>query len=150
MVLLIGAALAVVSILILVYPFLKARIRAQPKDSPGGASGDMAGLEAIYQEISTLRLEYQLGKVTEDIYREQMRVYRLEAAVALREQAQAGGSALPDDPSEQDILAAQVALRSREGAPDRCPHCGAAVGREDRACAACTAPMGRGPEGNAP
>ena len=129
MALLIGATLAVVSILILVYPFLKAHIRTQPEDSPGGASGDTAGLEAIYQEISTLRLEYQLGKVSEDVYRELLRGYRLQAAVALREQAQAraepgrrAGAPVPGD-----------------GIPGRCPHCGAAVGREDRDCPACNA-----------
>lgn len=86
---LIGATLAVVSILILVYPFLKARLRPLPENSPGKVSGDTQALEAIYQEISTLRLEYQLGKVPEDTYRELLRGYRLQAAVALREQAQA-------------------------------------------------------------
>lgn len=101
--LLIGATLAVVSILILVYPFLKARIRAQPKDSPGGASWNAPELEAIYQEISTLRLEYQLGKVPENVYQELLRGYRLQAAVALRQQAQAGESAILEQPSGEDI-----------------------------------------------
>jgi hypothetical protein len=132
MALLIGAALAVLSIAILVYPFLKARIRAQPEDSPGGADGDTPGLEAIYQEISTLRLEYQLGKVSEDVYRELLRGYRLQAAVALREQARAG----------------TPRCDRGDGIPDRCPHCGATVGREDRACAACNASQA-GSEGNA-
>lgn len=156
MALLIGATLALVSIVILVYPFLKARLRPPPEDSFVGARGDTAGLEAIYQEISTLRLEYQLGKVPEDVYLELLRGYRLEATVALRAQAQAGESALVDDPLEQDILAPQVALRpsqeglhSREGvSPARCPHCGIAVGRGDGACPACTARQA-GSEGNA-
>jgi hypothetical protein len=105
MALLIGATLAVVSILILVYPFLKARIRAQPGDSPGGAPIPIGGLEAIYQEISTLRLEYQLGKVPENVYQELLRDYRLQAAVALRQQAQAGESAILEQPSGEDIRA---------------------------------------------
>ena len=113
MVLLIGAALAVLSIGILAYPFLRVRLRPQGEDSVDGASGDVPSLESIYQEISTLRLEYQLGKVPEDVYQELLRAYRLQAAAALQQQAQAcpelgrraGESAILHQPSGEDFRA---------------------------------------------
>jgi len=103
MVLLIGAALAVLSIGILAYPFLRVRLRPQGEDSVDGASGDVPSLESIYQEISTLRLEYQLGKIPEDVYQELLGTYRQQAAVALQQQAKAGESAILEKPSEEDI-----------------------------------------------
>lgn len=105
MALLIAAALAVLSIAILAYPFLRGRLRLQAEDSRDGASDGALGVESVYQVISTLRLEYQLGKVPEDVYQELLRAYRLQAAVALRQQDQAGNSAILDQPSGEDIRA---------------------------------------------
>jgi len=38
--------------------------------------------------IRTLQLEYQLGKLPDDLYQEQLRAYRLQAASLLRQQAE--------------------------------------------------------------
>lgn len=97
MILLLGAALAVLSIAVVVYPFLKSRSLRHP-GVPGDEVGARHGvplpgaldLESIYSAIRTLQLEYQLGQVPEAVYQEQLRAYRLEAAAALLQQAQAG------------------------------------------------------------
>ena len=96
MMLLVGAVLAVLSIAIVVYPFLKkSRAGVQPDvshDSVGAPpmGPGVADLELVYEAIRTLQLEYQLGKVPEEEYQEQLRAYRLQAAVALRRAAQEG------------------------------------------------------------
>lgn len=105
MVLLIGAALAVLSIAILAYPFFRGRLRPQAEDSRDGTGDDAPGVESIYQKMGTLQLEYQLGKVPEDVYRELLRTYRLQAAVVLRQQDQARDSAIFDQSSGKDIRA---------------------------------------------
>ena len=72
MTLIVGAALALFSLVIVAYPFLKSRIVAGVSRGPA-ATGDAAPeLEPLYDAIRTLQLEYQLGKIPESLYREQL------------------------------------------------------------------------------
>lgn len=137
MALLIGAALAVLSIAIVVYPFLRARFRVQAEASDDSLDSDVLGLESIYEEIRTLQLEYQLGKIPEGVYQEQLRAYRIQAAAILRGQVQAGAVEDADWTLEQEILAAREALRGSNGSSDRCRRCGAHIGPGVSDCSAC-------------
>ena len=94
MAIIIGAVLCLLSIAVLLYPFLKA-----PRLGPGAGTPENAGmesdgpspqeLESVYQAIRTLQLEHQLGRVPDGSYQGQLDAYRLEAAEILRSQAQA-------------------------------------------------------------
>ncbi len=89
MAIIIGAVLCLLSIAVLLYPFIKA-----PR--PGLVDGTLeeAGLEidgdsrqeleSVYQAIRTLQLEHQLGRVPDGSYKDQLDAYRLEAAEILR------------------------------------------------------------------
>ena len=85
MALLVGAALAVFSAVILAYPFLKSRLVSGMGAATLNGNAPNAELEPIYDAIRTLQLEYQLGKVPEHLYREQLQGYRVQAAMILRQ-----------------------------------------------------------------
>lgn len=138
--LIIGAALAVLSVFILVYPFLKPRLRAESEDGEAGADPVSGELAPIYDAINTLHLEYQLGKVPEPLYREQLSGYRVQAAGVLRRQAQeqtdeeAGDTPLPPGLEGRPAPAESPA---DGGQALRCPSCGAAVDPGSAACSGC-------------
>ena len=140
MALLVGALLAVFSIAIVAYPFLKSRFRPGSGDPrPGAASA--ADLGNIYDSIRTLQLEYQLGQVPEHLYREQLRDYRLQAATALRQRMEEQASD-PDWLLEQEVLTARAALRADKGGPWPCPNCRSLPGPGLRVCPECGAELG--------
>ncbi len=95
MALIIGAVLAVLSVIVVVYPFLQRKGRASrdsmekvaggPDPAPDLVTGE---LDALLEAMRTLRLEYQLDKIPDDIYQGQLRTYRLRAAAALRRQVE--------------------------------------------------------------
>ena len=103
---LLGAALAVFSLVMAGYPvlrdaFFRPAHRGDGDAGPAepGDDGDV-GLAAIYDSIDTLELEYQLGNLPEPEYRRQLQAYRLEAAAVVKAQVWSGGichsaSALP-------------------------------------------------------
>ena len=96
MALIIGAILAVLSVLVVVYPFLqrkgRASVRASGEKVAGGPDPapepvpDLVTdeLDALLEAMRTLQLEHQLDKIPDDLYQKQMRTYRLRAAAALR------------------------------------------------------------------
>ena len=126
---LVGAALACFSLLMVGYSFFRGNetreippVASAPPESPfppekGGA--DEVGVDAILDSINTLDLEYQLGNVTDDQYREQMASYRMQVAVAVKSQLERG-DASPELLLEQEILEARAADGWRS-----CPRCDA-------------------------
>ena len=82
---LVGALLAILAIGVVLYPFWRRRFRQPPPavQGPPGHVGD--DRTAIYDEIRTLQLEYQLGAIDEADYQERLRSSRLTAAAALRD-----------------------------------------------------------------
>ncbi len=138
--LIIGAALALFSVAILAYPFRRSRLRARDEGTAADARPAAPELDSFYETIRTLRLEHQLGQVPEELYREQLTSYRLQAAAALRRRVEERAG----DPSwvlEQEVLVARAALRGVEGVLHRCPNCGAAPGPSGAGCPECGAKL---------
>ena len=102
MAVLIAALLAVLVIAVVLYPFVKSRFSGQTtpaRDSlPEVRSGSR---EAVYEEIKTLRLEYELGSIEESEYQERLQEYRLLAATALRDEERPDVSL--SDTQEQNV-----------------------------------------------
>ena len=155
MALVIGAVLALLSVAVAVYPFVRRRLgwdkaadtmvdKAGDR-TPGLAAGaeagdgaDTASLEDIYAAIRTLQLERELGSIPEELYQEQLKDYRIQAALALRRQehsaaakgtgmeqaAQEGGQGLgkaaqqEDDVLEREIRAARDGMRRAAAVTD--------------------------------
>lgn len=129
MALVIGAVLALLSVAVAVYPFVRRRlgwdkaadtaVGTAGDGTPGAADGaDTASLEDIYAAIRTLQLERELGSIPEGLYQEQLKDYRIQAALALRRQEQpaAAGTGMEqaaqeDDVLEREIRAARAGLR---------------------------------------
>ena len=140
MALLVGAALALFSIAIVVYPFLRRRFRfgtGRPKSEVRPTAPE---LDAIYDAIRTLQLEYQLGRVPEYLYREQLQSYRVQAATALRQEMTEQTSDL-ERLFEQEVLVARAVLRSVNGGPRPCPNCRSLPGPELTLCPECGAQL---------
>ena len=147
---LLGAALAVFSLVMAGYPVLRdAFFRparrgdgdaalAEPGDD-GGAHIGGVGLESIYDSIDTLELEYQLGNLPEPEYRRQLQAYRLEAAAVVKAQLERG-----DGPFDQCVAPYGGALAA--GGADAmaaCPECDAPIPAAHRgACPGCGAAVG--------
>ena len=114
--------MAVFSLAIVIHPFLRSRIRSRARGEGNAAGPASPELEPIYDAIHTLQLEYQLGKIPNNLYQEQLRGYRLQAASVLRQQVEDGAGA-PDWVLEQEVLVARAALRGKDGGPRPCPSC---------------------------
>ncbi len=142
MALIVGAALAVFSVAILAYPFLKSRMGARTNaPAPVGSAAD-SDLDPIYDAIRTLQLEYQLGRVPEYLYREQLQGYRVQAAALLRQRV-ADRSGSPDWLLEQEVLVARAALRQTGGGPRPCPNCRSLASPKLVICPECGTSLGR-------
>lgn len=126
MALVIGTVLALLSVAVAVYPFARRRLGWDKSDNaaaagadekPPESAADTASLADIYAAIRTLQLERELGSIPEQLYQEQLNDYRIQAALALRQQEQAAGSpeietaALGDAELEIEIRAARASLR---------------------------------------
>lgn len=108
-----GFFLALLSLAVVIFPFVTARRDSRHAQRPSGRSETQAAqadLEETYAAIETLMLEHQLGNIPGALYQEQLLGYRHEAAEALRRKSQAESSD-PDFVLEQAILAARSALQ---------------------------------------
>ena len=113
MALIIGTILALFSLGVAVYPFLRRRrdktgagsAQADRDGLPVAAAGDAAAgpdsIDSVYDAIRTLQLERELGNIPEGLYREQLDDYRRQAALALRQQAMAQVQAPAEAPDTE-------------------------------------------------
>ena len=129
---LVGAALACFSLVMVGYSFFRGNEARDIEPASPPPEDDAVGVDAILDSINTLELEYQLGNVTEDQYREQMAAYRLQVALAVKAELERG-DASPELLLEQEILAARA-----NGAS------------EWRSCPRCDAPLPATTDGDAP
>ena len=147
MALTIGAILALLAIAVAVFPFVRHRLFGQPlaegRSAPdvedaGSVEYGPEELEEIYQAISTLQLERELGNIPEGLYREQLNSYRIAAARLLRglDPARGGDWAL-----EEEIRVARSGLGGREVPSRPCPNCGRPVSIHAGDCPECGVPM---------
>ncbi len=135
-----GAVLAVFSIVLVGYAFVRGH---QPGPAAGATAppeSDDQALGDIFDAIHTLELEYQLGRMPQEEFQVQFQAYRVRAATVLRDQLEAGRG----DPAwvlEQEILLARDALRGTNGKTMHCPDCSAAVPGGTGNCPHCGAEL---------
>lgn len=142
----IGTLLALLCIGVVLYPFWKpGAVFRQQIPSPGhdsDAPDEGPDLETIYEAIQTLQLEHQLGNVPQGLYREQLGAYRIQAALALRQQAESPGQDA-DRVLEQEIMLARASLAGSASALSNgntvsCPNCGVTIGVGLTMCPECS------------
>lgn len=89
MAILIGVLVGILSIALLLYPFVKRRfLRIAPPSQISQEQHGLDGRQTIYDDIKALQLDYDLGSIAEQEYQEQLRAYRIQAAAALKDQDQ--------------------------------------------------------------
>ena len=132
---LIGALLGILVIVIVLYPFLRGRVRPGPPIASDAGPGSR---EPIYEDIKVLQLEYELGSIDEEEYGQRLRTYRLQAAASMRDEErlelEVRGS--PDQDSQATGLSDEDS-----SAPARCESCGRPVATKTGACAGCGRPQ---------
>lgn len=87
-----GLAIAVALLIVgvVAWPMLSGRWRAtgnapDPADADGEARASTAALEDVYDAIRTLQMEHGLGRIADDVFREQLDQYRRQAAEIMRD-----------------------------------------------------------------
>ena len=144
---LLGAALAIFSLVIAGYPivreaFFRPADRADAGDvalpTPDVADAAGVGAESIYDAIETLELDYQLGNLPEAEYRRQLQAYRVEAAEVIRAQLERGPDAGDDADAAgpESRLEREVMALRRPDTPDPLPSTDTTA-----ACPECDAPI---------
>ena len=135
----IGAVLAVFSFAVVSYAFMNGR-RSDPDAAEVQPETDDQALADIFDAITTLDLEYRLGRLPQEDFQAQFQAYRVQAATVLRDQLDAGRG----DPAwvlEQEILLARGDQDNADGRAITCPNCSAAVLEGTPACPHCGAEM---------
>ena len=110
---LLAAVLIALSVGVVIYPFLKRRDSVTgdgPEDVVATTDRDM---EAIVEDMRILRLDHQAGNIPDDLYQEQIRAYRLQAASHLRQQTE-GQLEGADWELEQEVLMARLSLQAQD------------------------------------
>jgi hypothetical protein len=143
---LIGAALACFSLVMVGYAFFRGDGSSSSLPTLSDINEEQeleavgVGLDSIYDSIDTLDLEYHLGNMPEDQYREQLQAYRLEAAGIIKAQIDSG-TAPPELSLELDIMALRAGPRQQEVFEvwRSCPQCDAPIPVSDAPCPHCGA-----------
>ena len=104
-----GGLLALFSLAVVGYSFLRgtgAPDDAAASDAAGASVNDSSELplESLYDSLETLQLEYRLGNLPEEQYREQYESYRRQAAAIIKRQLESG-AADPELRLEAEVLA---------------------------------------------
>ena len=136
----IGAILAVFSVALVGYSFVRGHQPRAAADAGVPPESDDPALSDIFDAIRTLELERQLGRMPQEEFQAQFQAYRVQAATVLRDQLEAGLG----DPAwvlEQEILLARSAQESASGETIGCPNCSAAAPAGTSACPQCGAEM---------
>ena len=124
----IGILIALLSLVILVLPFIKSRMRVTSGDVALRLDETSRLRQAMYDNIRTLRQDYDIGNISEDDYKSQLDGYRRQAALALMEEDRLRGW------KEEESL-----MESNDGNDPSliCYECGAPVALDDKVCLNC-------------
>ena len=100
---LLSVVLIVLSVCVVVYPFLRRRNPAADDGVTQDAGAPDREMGSLLEDMRILRLDHLSGNIPDGLYQEQLQAYRLQAAIHLRRQAQAqpGGA---DWELEQEVL----------------------------------------------
>lgn len=112
---LIALMLALLSLLVVSYPLLKARQREAPSPEPSYTKDRLGRkVEDAFDDIDRLQMEFELGVIERQEYQQQMDDLRRVAAVSLRayeEEAQGEIDEAPTPKDRDDLLEERIRLR---------------------------------------
>ena len=140
MTVIIAVLLALLGLVVVLYPFIKERIRSQSpmtRDISPNEDGSLERVnsrERIYEEIRTLQLEHDLGRIDTVEYKERLHGYRMEAAATLKEQ-----ELLELDRQLEEEIRAFREYRSADGTAPLCQSCGQPIEPGTEPCPHCGA-----------
>lgn len=114
---LIALLLALLSILVVSYPLLKARQRETTPPEPSDVPDQLGrNVESAFDEIDQLQMEFELGTIEPQDYQRQMNKLRRAAAESLRAYEMETFESMNDAPAPEsldDLLEERIRLRRR-------------------------------------
>ncbi len=114
---LIALLLALLSILVVSYPLLKARQRETTPPEPSDVPDQLGrNVESAFDEIDQLQMEFELGTIEPQDYQRQMNELRRAAAESLRAYEMETFGSMNDAPAPEsldDLLEERIRLRRR-------------------------------------
>ena len=141
----IGFLLALFSMVVLAYPFLKTRLRATVGREVDRAEELTRACQAIFHEMERLKLDLDVNNVTHEEYQQRMAGLRRNVAVNLRRKEELAAKAGPGEAETLEELDRKVEERIsiiRRSKQDgngvtTCPECERRLADQDRACPGC-------------
>ena len=114
---LIALLLALLSLLVVSYPLLKARQQETASPDPSNTSDQLGrNIESAFDEIDQLQMEFELGVIEPQDYQRQMSELRHAAADTLRAYEMETFGSTNDAPTPEsldDLLEERIRLRRR-------------------------------------
>ena len=133
----VGILIALISLTILLLPFFRSRWRTHTGSFINWREEATRQREAIYQNIGTLRQDYDMGNISAEEYRVQLDSYRRQAALALRQ-----GDQLRNREEELEREIQSLASTNDGDLPSpTCPECGVSTELGDQVCSDCGAQL---------
>ena len=143
MAVLIAALLSILAVSVVLYPFVRNRSRFRSTLATEHLAPGQRSRESVYEEIRTLQLERDLGRVDEAEYQDRLRTLRLQAASTMRDEER--HSRALDRALEEEVSRAQ----SGGGlvvAGASCGSCGRPLESDAEACPSCGTYLTQKPE----
>ncbi len=133
----VGSILLAVALLLLVVVYIFRPILSSPPQQtpPTQKERLQAQKTAIVNQIKTLDLDFDTGKIPAEQYEQERAQLKQAAAETLRQIDQL--PAIAEDDTDAQIEAAVAALRGKPVPALACPNCGEAVAADDKFCRAC-------------
>ena len=133
----VGILIALISLIILLLPFFRSRWRTHTGGFIDWGDEATRQREAIYQNIGTLRQDYDMGNISTEEYRVQLDSYRRQAALTLRQ-----GDRLRSRDEELEREIQSLASTGDGDLPSpTCPECGASTELDAQVCSNCGAQL---------
>ena len=134
----VAVLLTVLTFGVIIYPFLKQRMRSADSGEDEKLRELRSERDTTYSMLKELEFDFQSGVLTEEDYRDLETRYKRKAIFILRDM---------DDLEKGSDVGEEIenrVLELRRGGGQSCPGCGARCQEADRFCSGCGTSLSRG------
>lgn len=141
----IGTLLALLSLIVISYPFLKPRLQSRAISRPDELEELARARQSLFDEMDRLKLDLDVDNITQEEYEERMGGVRHTAAASFRDEELLRAQANPDEAKALEELDSELEEKIRllrltqehKNGTGNCLECGRQIMAEDTVCPAC-------------
>jgi len=141
----IGTLLALLSLIVISYPFLKPRLQSQAISRPDELEELARSRQSLFDEMDRLKLDLDVANITQEEYEERIGSVRRAAAASFRDEQLLRAQANPDEAKALEELDSELEEKIRllrltqehKNGTGNCLECGRQLMAEDAVCPAC-------------